>query len=226
MPNASRRREKGTDLAWLAPAAYLGGAMPGALLLLRALRGELGANPINEALNGCGELAVKCLLLSLACTPARIVFGVAWPLRLRRPFGLVAFAYACAHLSIYLFVDQPGSGVSIVQDVLKRPFIAIGMATFALLVPLAATSTKGMLQRLGAKRWRQLHRLVYVAASLAILHYTMKQKESVTVPLIHGAVLAVLLGVRIYDGARRKLSRRATTDGASTAKTQRAPRIS
>ncbi len=87
---------------------------------------------------------------------------------------------------------------------MKRPFIAIGMATFALLVPLAATSTKGMLQRLGAKRWRRLHSLVYVAASLAIVHYTMKRKKSIVVPVAHGVVLAALFGVRIYDAARKR----------------------
>ncbi len=113
MAAAVGRRQRQDDLAWLPAAAYLGGSVPGAILAMRALRGELGANPINEALNGCGELAVKCLILCLACTPARIVFGVAWPLRVRKALGLLAFGYACAHFSIYLFLDQPGSGVSI-----------------------------------------------------------------------------------------------------------------
>jgi sulfoxide reductase heme-binding subunit YedZ len=178
--------------------------VPGAILLERALRGDLGPNPISEGMNGCGELAVKLLILSLACTPARIVFGVTWPMRVRKALGLAAFTYGVIHLGIYLLLDQRGSDTNIVEDIVKRPFIAVGMITLALLTPLAITSTKRMLQRLGAKRWQRLHKLVYVAATLAIVHFTMKQKESVVVPLAHGAVLAVLFGVRIVDAARRR----------------------
>jgi sulfoxide reductase heme-binding subunit YedZ len=198
---------KKQDLSWLPPAIYIGGLLPGAMLLMRGLRGDLGPNPINEALNGCGELAVKCLLLCLACTPKRILFGVAWPIRIRKALGLLAFSYACAHLSIYLFLDQRFDLKRVVDDVVKRPFIAIGMITFTLLAPLAITSTKKMLQRLGAKRWQRLHKLVYLAAILAIIHYTMKQKESITTPLLHGAVLGFLFAVRIYDGVKRRIDR-------------------
>jgi sulfoxide reductase heme-binding subunit YedZ len=209
------------DLSWLPPAVYLGGVMPGALLVVRALRDQLGPNPISETLDGTGELAVKLLLLSLACTPARILFGVTWPLRVRKALGLLAFGYGMLHLSIYLFVDQRGSGTNIVEDVVKRPFIAIGMATLALLVPLAATSTKKMRARLGAARWQRLHKLVYVAAALAIVHYTMKQKESVALPLEHGAALALLFGVRIGKWAVDK--KRAARASKSREASRRAP---
>ena len=196
---------KTQDLSWLPPAIYIGGLLPGAMLLYRGLTNDLGPNPINEALNGCGELAVKCLLLCLTCTPIRILFGYAWPIRIRKALGLLSFSYACAHLSIYLFLDQRLDLRRVFDDVVKRPFIAIGMITFLLLLPLAITSTKKMLQRLGAKRWQKLHKLVYVAAILAIVHYTMKQKESVTTPLLHGAVLGFLFAVRIYDGVKKRL---------------------
>jgi sulfoxide reductase heme-binding subunit YedZ len=142
--------------------------------------------------------------LCLTCTPIRILFGVSWPIRIRKALGLLAFSYACAHLSIYVFLDQRLDIQRIVDDVVKRPFILIGMITFTLLVPLAITSTKKMLQRLGAKRWARLHQLVYVAAILAIVHYTMKQKESITTPLFHGAVLGFLFAVRIYDGVKKR----------------------
>jgi sulfoxide reductase heme-binding subunit YedZ len=188
------------DLAWLPPAVYLGGLAPGAILFLRGLRGELGPNPISEGMNGCGELAVKLLILSLACTPARILFGVTWPLRIRKALGLLAYTYGVAHLSVYLLLDQRGSDTSIVDDVVKRPFIAIGMITLALLTPLALTSTNRARKWLGAKRWQRLHKLVYVAATLAIVHFTMKQKESVVVPLAHGAVLAALF---VIEAKRR-----------------------
>lgn len=178
--------------------------MPAVLLLVRGLRGDLGANPISEGLNACGELAVKTLLLSLACTPARILTGATWPIRVRKSLGLLAFTYASLHLLTYVGLDQRFDLAAIGRDVVKHPFIAIGMTAFALLVPLAVTSTKRMLQRLGAKRWQRLHKLVYVIGVLAIIHYTMKQKEDVTVPLVHGAVLAFLLGVRVYDAVRRR----------------------
>ncbi len=181
--------------------------MPGALLLARGLSGDLGPNPISEGLNGCGELAVKTLLASLACTPARILFGWAWPIRVRKSLGLLAFTYASLHLLVYVGLDRRWSFADIAADVVKHPFIAIGMAAFTLLVPLALTSTKRMLQRLGAKRWQRLHKLVYLVGVLAIVHYTMKQKEDVTVPLVHGAVLATLLAVRVYDWARKRKGR-------------------
>jgi sulfoxide reductase heme-binding subunit YedZ len=206
MSEGSSPKQEGprSDLAWLPYAAYAGALVPGALLAVRALRGELGPNPINECMNGFGELGVKLLILSLACTPARILFGVAWPLRARKALGLAAFTYGVMHLGIYLFLDQRGGTASIIEDIVKRPFIAIGMATLALLTPLAITSTKAMLQRLGARRWKRLHMLVYPAATLAIIHYTMKQKESVVVPLEHGAALSILFAVRIADRLRRR----------------------
>lgn len=171
--------------------------MPGALLLLRFATDDLGANPVSELLNGLGELGVKLLILSLACTPMTRYLALAWPVLARKPLGLAAFTYGVLHLLTYFVFDREGSFAGLVDDVLSRPFIAFGMATLALLVPLAVTSTDGMRKRLGSKRWRRLHMLVYPASLLAIVHYVMKQKADILVPLIHGAVLVVLLGLRL-----------------------------
>jgi sulfoxide reductase heme-binding subunit YedZ len=189
--------------------------LPGALLLLRAAQGDLGPNPIAEGLDACGELAVKVLLLSLACTPARIVLGVTWPMRVRKALGLLAFTYASLHLGVYVVLDRGLDVASIGGEVVKRPFIAIGMIAYALLVPLAVTSTKRMLQRLGAKRWQRLHKLVYGVAALAIVHYVMRQKESVKVPVVHGAVLAFLFAVRIWDAIVKRRRRAAPRRAAA-----------
>lgn len=186
----------------------MGGLVPGASLIHRGLTGGLGANPIAEALNACGELAIKLLLLTLACTPVRILTGASWPIRARKHLGLLAFTYACAHLGVYVGLDRAGELETFIADLTERPFIMVGMAAFTLLVPLAITSTKGWIQRLGARRWRRLHKLVYIAAVLAIVHFVMRAKEDTTEAAIHGVVLAVLLGVRVYDKAKRIASQR------------------
>lgn len=191
------------ELSFLPVAVYLGAVMPGALLAFQGLTGALGANPIAEVLNGYGELAVKLLILSLACTPLRILTGKPWPIRVRKALGLSAFTYASLHLLVYVGLDRQ-SLTEVAIDVWKRPFIAIGMTAFLFLVPLAITSTKRMLQRLGAKRWQRLHKLAYLAATLAVIHYVMRQKEDITVPLIHGGVLALLFAVRIVDHLKKK----------------------
>lgn len=193
---------------WLSFATYLGGLVPFVIIVYRGLTDDLGANPISEALNAWGEYAVKLLLLSLACTPARIVFGATWPLKVRKALGLLAFTYASFHLVTYVVLDRNLDLRAVVNDVWKRPFIALGMTAYALLVPLAVTSTKAMLQRMGAKRWQLLHRLVYAIAVIAIIHYVMRQKKDTTVALMHGAALALLLAVRVYDWIRRRLAKR------------------
>ncbi len=183
---------------------WLGGALPGASLLVRGLTGDLGPNPVSEALNACGELAIKLLLLTLACTPARIVFGWAWPLRVRKHLGLLAFAYAVAHFFVYVGLDRAGALGTIVADISERPFIIVGLAALALLVPLAATSSKRAIQRLGGRRWNRLHQLVYVIAILAVVHFFMRAKKDTTEALAHGGVLLVLLAVRGVDTLKRR----------------------
>jgi len=187
---------------WLKPAVFTGALVPLAALGLRAVRGELGANPIAEALNRLGLLALVFLLLSLACTPAKILFGWTWPAVVRRMLGLFAFFYASLHFSTYLFLDQGFALAAVLGDVLKRPFILVGFLAFLLLVPLAVTSTKGMVQRLGFRRWKALHRVVYVIAGLVVIHFFLRVKKDVTVPVAYGAVFALLLLVRGVDALK------------------------
>ncbi|MFT3925535.1 MAG: protein-methionine-sulfoxide reductase heme-binding subunit MsrQ [Myxococcales bacterium] len=183
------------SLAWLKPGVLVGSSIPLLDLVLRASRGELGANPVSEALNRLGLLALIFLIASLACTPLKL-FGWATPMRLRRMLGLLAFFYASLHFGVYLFLDRLGAQSSLTQDLTERPFISAGFLAWLSLVPLAATSTAGMIKRLGAARWRKLHRLAYVAAGLGALHFVWRVKRDVTEPVIYGLVLLCLLAVR------------------------------
>jgi sulfoxide reductase heme-binding subunit YedZ len=200
-------------LGWLVPAVLTGAAAPFAVLSIRAVTGRLGANPIATALNQLGLLALIFLVCCLACTPAKIVFGVVWPIRIRKTLGLLAFSTACLHFFMYAVVDQGLRLRTVVTDVTKRPFIAVGFTAFVLLIPLAWTSTKDAVQRLGFKRWKQIHRLVYAVALLAVIHFVMRVKADTREPLLWGVVVAGLLAVRLFDGGR----------GAARARQRRSP---
>lgn len=181
---------------WLEPAVLVGALAPVAALTLRAVRGELGANPIAQALNQLGLVALVLLVAALACTPAKIVFGWTWPFRIRRLLGLLGFFYAALHVATYVGLDQVFDWAAIWKDVTKRKFIVVGAAAFTLLVPLALTSTDASVRRLGFARWKLLHRLAYVAPALGVLHFFWRVKKDATEPLAYGAVLAALLAVR------------------------------
>jgi methionine sulfoxide reductase heme-binding subunit len=180
----------------------VGALVPLVELIRRAATGGLGANPVSEALNRLGLLALIMLIASLACTPLRLLYGFSWPIRLRRMLGLLAFGYATLHIGVYLLLERRGALDSFVDDVLKRPFISVGMLAFLLLVPLAATSTAASVKRLGAARWRRLHRLAYVAGGLATLHFVWRVKSDLREPLIYAGLLAVLLAVRVVYARR------------------------
>jgi sulfoxide reductase heme-binding subunit YedZ len=187
----------------LAKAAVgVAGLLPLAWLAWRALHGALGPNPIAEALNQLGLWTLITLLASLTCTPIHIVTGWSFPLRLRRLLGLEAFLYASLHFSMYVGVDQLFDFHEIWKDIVKRKFMTIGFAAFVLLIPLAVTSTKGMVRRLGFPRWKRLHRLVYVAAVLGVIHFIWRVKSDLRVPMTYAFVLGVLLLVRVVDWAR------------------------
>lgn len=188
------------SLGWLVPAVQVGGYLPAALLVWDAVNGHLGANPIQQATHQTGQLALILLLLSLACTPlrlltARLGWRWTWPARIRRTLGLLAFFYALLHFGIYL-LDQGFSLGAIWEDVAKRPFVTSGFTALLLLVPLALTSSPKSVQRLGFQRWTKLHQLVYVAASLAALHYWWGVKKDHTAPLVAVLMLATLFTVR------------------------------
>lgn len=162
----------------------------------------LGSNPIKEAEHFTGKWALRFLALSLAITPAIRLLQLGWLIRYRRLFGLFAFFHACTHLTIYAVLDVELTWGDMVEDVAKRLYITIGMTAFALLVPLAVTSTKGWIRRLGSRRWNALHRLVYVSSVLGLVHYWMSVKKDITEPALFGLVFAALLGWRVMRGRR------------------------
>lgn len=201
----TRARKAGPrQLPWLKPGVFAGALVPLAMLLARLATKTLGADPIAIALNQLGLLALILLFASLATTPARIVFGWSWPPRLRRMLGLFAFFYASLHLLTYAIVDQGLAWAAIGRDIAERPFIMAGLSAFVLLVPLAATSTAGMQKRLGGVRWRRLHRLVYLAAIAASVHFIWRVKRDLSQPEAYAWALAALLAVRIVSRLRRR----------------------
>lgn len=197
------------------PAVFVAALVPLALLVRDGLAGGLGANPVESVTHRTGLTALVLLLATLTVTPARDLSGLGALATLRRPLGLFAFFYASLHVLTYA-VDQTylsGLGLSpqaVWEDIRKRPYITVGFSAFVLLVPLAVTSTKGWIKRLGAQRWRRLHRLVYAAGALAVLHFLWLVKADVRLPLIFGAVLGALLLYRLAGGkrsARRRAAR-------------------
>lgn len=194
---------------------------PLARLVVLGASGGLGANPIEFITRSTGRWALSFLLITLAVTPLRRVSGWQWLARLRRMLGLYAFFYALLHFTTYFWLDQFFDFMAIAKDVLKRPFITVGFTCFVLLIPLAATSTNGMMKRLGGKRWQQLHRLVYFIAGGGVVHYWWLVKKDITLPLIYGGVLALLLGVRLaYAGGKKggRENPRPPSNRAATAK--------
>lgn len=158
----------------------------------------LGSNPIKEAEHFTGKWALRFLALSLAITPAVRILRQGWLIRYRRTFGLFAFFYACVHLTVYGALDVAFDWSDMIEDVAKRLYITIGMTALALMIPLAVTSTKGWIRRMGNKRWNALHRLVYVSAVLGLVHYWMSVKKDITEPALFGLVFAILLGWRAW----------------------------
>lgn len=194
-------------MPWLKPGLVLGTMAPLASLALRASQGRLSANPIADVLNELGLAALILLVASLACTPARRLFGWTWPARVRRELGLLAFLYAVLHFATYLVLDQALDWPIIVEDIAQRPFITVGFAALVLLVPLALTSTTGAVRRLGYRRWQRLHQLAYLAGVLAVIHFIWRVKIDVSQPLAYAAVLAALLLVRVAVWLRQRSTR-------------------
>ena len=157
----------------------------------------LGANPIEFVIRALGDWALRFVLITLAVTPLRKITGWTWLMTLRRMLGLYAFFYATLHLSTYIWVDQFFDWVAIAKDIIKRPFITVGMLTYTLLVPLAITSNNAMIRRMGGKRWQFLHRAIYIIGALGVLHFWWMVKLDITQPAIYAAVLSVLLGLRL-----------------------------
>src|SRR5262249_48239992 len=151
---------------------------------------------------------------SLAMTPLRILFGLSWPLSLRRLFGLFAFVYATLHFSIWLVVDHFFDWREMGADILKRPYVTVGMTALALMLPLAATSTKAAIKKLGAKNWQRLHRLAYAIGICGVLHYLWLAKKANPSPYYYALVLVLLLAIRVWDWGRRRVARSRASPGS------------
>lgn len=165
-------------------------------------RDTLGANPIEAITRGTGDWVLRFLLVTLAITPLRKLSGWHWLVRLRRMLGLFAFFYVALHLATYLWLDQFFDWGAILKDIIKRPFITVGFAAFVLMIPLAATSTNAMIRRVGGKRWVALHRSIYAIGILGVIHYWWLVKRDIREPLMYAAILAVLLGMRLWWARR------------------------
>jgi sulfoxide reductase heme-binding subunit YedZ len=163
----------------------------------------LGANPVEELLHQCGKWGLKFMLLTLAITPLRRWLGWAWLIRFRRLLGLFAFFYLLLHFSVYLVLDQGLDGSAVLEDIIERPYITLGMTALLMLLPLAATSTRGMQRRLG-RRWQKLHRLIYPIAILGVWHFWWQVKQDILEPASYAAILAMLLGARLWHRYRSK----------------------
>ena len=213
MSNTAPRRLDRVVRFAVKPLVFCAVLLPALSLLAGILRlhgFHLGANPIAAILHTCGKWALNFLMLTLCITPLAMVTRRNEWLRLRRMLGLSAFFYALLHFLVYLTLDQSLDLRAVILDIAKRPYITIGFTALLLLVPLAATSTKGMMRRLG-RRWQMLHRLVYVIAVLGVWHYYWGVKADVRQPLTYAAVLACLLALRWW----RARSRRAPADRQS-----------
>jgi methionine sulfoxide reductase heme-binding subunit len=178
------------------PAIYVAGMIPAVWTFHLAVVDQLGADPLKTLEQTLGLWALRFLILSLTITPLRRLGGPNL-VRYRRAIGLLAFFYAVFHLLVYVVLDQGLDLTAIWQDILKRPYITIGMLAFAILVPLAITSNNAMIKRLGAAAWQRLHRLVYVAAAAAAIHFVMVVKAWPLEPLVYAAIVASLLLFRL-----------------------------
>lgn len=175
------------------------GLIPVAKMAYLTISGQL-VEPLEHITRGTGDWVLYFLCITLAVTPLRKFTGWNWLVKLRREIGLFAFFYACLHFMTFLWFDHFFDVAEMWKDVVKRPFITVGFIAFVLLIPLAVTSTNGMIKRLGGKRWQWLHRLIYLIAPLGILHFWWMKagKHDFQQPIIFGTVVALLLGVRIY----------------------------
>ncbi len=216
----------------LKPVVFVAGLSPAAWLIYAGLTGNLSVNPLSDITNETGLWAIRFICLTLAVTPARRITGLNEVIRFRRMLGLFAFFYGTLHFLTYVIADRFAAldfpdgivswttvrnlAASVGEDIYKRPFITIGVTAFVCMIPLAFTSTAGMIRRLGGRRWRALHRLIYVTGVAAVVHYWWLVKADVTDPRFYAIIVGVLLGIRIYYARVRATA----PAGASAARAQ------
>ena len=190
------------------PLVFAACLFPLAKIVADIFLGRLSANPIEDITHWTGDWILILLFVTLSVTPLRILTGWGALVQLRRMIGLFAFFYAVLHFSTYVVFDHFFDFASIVVDITKRPYITVGFTSLVLLTPLAVTSTKGWVKRLGGKRWTTLHRLIYVAAAGGVLHFLWLVKADVRKPIIFGVVLIVLLAARLRPKKRKRVAAR------------------
>lgn len=190
-------RPSATLAKFAKPLLFVLSLLPLAWLGWRVGRDDLGANPVETLSHFTGDWSLRFLLLTLAVTPLRRLSGWNEVIKFRRMLGLFAFFYVCLHFGVYLIFDQFFDLNAIFEDIAERPYITVGFAGWLLLVPLAVTSTNGMIKRLG-RHWRRLHRLVYLIGALGVLHFLWLVKADLTEPLLYAAILGALLGYRLW----------------------------
>ena len=187
-------------------AVWLLALLPLARLIWLGFTDNLGANPIEFVEHSTGTWALVFLLVTLSMTPIRLLTGQVWQIQLRRLLGLFMFFYVCLHITTYVWLDFNFIWDEIVKDVAKHPRILVGFAAFILTIPLAATSNSYMIKRLKTN-WKKLHQAVYLIGILAVLHFVLLVKKDLTEPFYYAAVLAFLLGIRLYFKYRVKAPR-------------------
>jgi len=201
---AARKRPSKLQDNLVYAAVWVACLAPLLWLAWRAFSGDLGANPIETLVRQIGVWGLRLLLLGLAITPAARIFNQPRLVRFRRTIGLFAFSYVCLHLLTYVGVDLFFDWGQLWKAILKRPFITLGMAAFVLLIPLAVTSTNGMIKRLGRATWQRIHWLIYLIVPLGVAHYYLLVKADHRPPLVYAAIVAVLMGWRFWDAWGRR----------------------
>lgn len=184
---------------WTKVVVFLVCLVPLGILIYGAFTGGLGANPTQFLEHATGDWTLRFVAITLSITPLRKLLKQPQLIRFRRMFGLFAFFYGCCHFSVYLTFDQVFDLHGIWADVIKRRYITVGFTGFVLMIPLAVTSTAGWIRRLGGKRWSMLHRAIYLTAVAGVIHYLWLVKSDIHLPLEYAAVMAILLGWRIFD---------------------------
>ena len=192
-----KRTPSKKQMSWIKTLAFLLASFPLIRLIWLGVHDNLSANPIEFIERSTGFWALLILLITLSLTPIRLITNRVWQLQLRRMLGLFMFFYACLHIAIYLWLDFSFVWADISKDIIKHPRILLGFFAFILTIPLAITSNKAMVRRLG-ERWKQLHQLVYLIAILGVVHFWWLVKKDIREPLLYASILVLLLAIRIY----------------------------
>lgn len=185
------------QIAWIKAGLFITALIPLARLVWLGFHDDLGANPVQFVEHQTGLWALIILLVTLSMTPIRLLSGITWQIQLRRMMGLFMYFYACLHFTTYIWLDHWFDWSEITKDIVKHPYVLVGFTAFVLTTPLAITSNRAMMLRLG-QNWKKLHSLVYPIGILAVLHFLWLVKKDIREPLLYALILALLLGIRLY----------------------------